>query len=359
MALVTSVGTWSVDEEARFRDALDLAQEARTRVEMHDPQTHQHGVRVAQWARLMAKRLPSFDRRRLRRLEISALLHDYGKLMVPASILNKAGALDDHERALVRMHPVFGAMKAPVSPDFMEKGAILWHHKHFDGGGYPHGDVAGHRIPIEARITAVADIFDAVTSSRAYRPDGGAMPTHEGLDILRKAAGTALDPTLVSLFETIYKEARNLNGGAIGIKTLTVATVMSGEVTRARALLEREIGPFDKDDPLGGEAPAPGLVQGLMANLVHTNMDEASAANVVRYVLRMPLIETFKQSDLAMSATETRAAVRRAGNHEEAVIHVKSECYDLPYMSVVVFQGNLWLCIGEQVESRTRLSLIR
>lgn len=359
MARVTSAGTWTIDEEIRFREALALAQEARQRVERHDPQTHQHGVRVGQWARLMAKRLPSFDRRRLRRLEISALLHDYGKLQVPASILNKAGVLDAHEMALVRMHPVFGAMKAPVSPDFMERGAILWHHKRFDGGGYPDGDLARHRIPIEARITAVADIFDAVTSSRAYRPDGGAMTTEEGLGILRKAAGTALDPTLVSLFETIYREARNTNGGSIGIKTLTVATVMSGEVTRARALLEREIGPFDKDDPLGGETPSPNLATGLRDKLVHTNMDEMSAMNVVRYVLRRPLSETFKPADLAMSDLELRSAARRAGNHEEAVIYVRTDCYDLPYMSIVVFQGNLWLCIGEQVGDRTQLSLVR
>jgi len=359
MTLITSVGTWTVDEEVRFREAMELAQEARLRVEAHDPQTHQHGVRVAQWARLMAKRLPSFDRRRLRRLEISALLHDYGKLMIPAEILNKPGRLDDHEWALVRMHPLFGALEAPVGSDYLEKDTILWHHKQFDGKGYPDGDLSGHDIPLEARITAVADVFDAVTSSRAYRPDNGEMTTEEGIIVLKEGAGTVLDPTLVSLFETIYREARDERGGGIGIQTLTVATVMSGEVKRARELLEREIGPFDKDAPFGGEDPPPGLLHRIQGLLVHTNMDQTSATNVAMHVLRMPLAETFAADELAMSDAELKRAKCRAGNHEEAEIQVRRDCWTLPFMSIVVFQGTLWLCVGERAGDRTRLSLVR
>jgi len=121
---------WTDRDEVRFREALDLAQSARKRVEAHDPLTQEHGVRVA-----------------------------HGTPCWPAGC----------------------------------RGSIA--------GGYPAGDMAGHDIPIEVRITSVVDVFDAVTSSLAYRPDWGTLPTHEGLDILRKAAGTSLDPTLVSLFD--------------------------------------------------------------------------------------------------------------------------------------------------------------
>ena len=351
--------TWTDLDQARFQEALALAHEARQRVEAHDPQTHEHGVRVAQWAVLIAMRLPGFDRRRLRRLEISALLHDYGKLMIPASILNKPGKLDEHEWELIRRHPEIGAMSAPVSPEFVNRDAILWHHKRFDGGGYPAGDLKGLEIPIEARITSVADVFDAVASNRAYHENGKGMPPEKASEVLMKASGTALDPTLVTLFTTIVGETSSAVGGNIGFQTLAVASVIQVEVARVRKYLRREIGPFDENDPLGGLDAPPGLEDRLVNSVMRASLDEISARNIVRHVLRLPLQETFRPQDLAMEDSALREVVQRAGNHDEAILYLRPDRSRLSYHSIVVFQGLLWLCVGEQTADRTRVMLVR
>lgn len=350
---------WTEKDEERFKEALALAQEARRRVEAHDPQTQEHGTRVAQWAILMAARLPGFDRRRLRRLEIAALLHDYGKLMIPASILNKPGKLDEHEWELVRKHPVIGAMSAPVHPDFVNKDAILWHHKRFDGGGYPEGNLKGTKIPLEARITSVADVFDAVASNRAYHEGGKGLPPNRALEVLEKAASSALDPTLVALFRTIVGETTAGVGSEVGYKTLVVTSVIQTEVARARKALREEIGPFDASDPFGGLGPPPGLEDKVVKSLVRATLDEESARNVVRYVFRLPLRETFSREDLAMSDSELKAAIQKAGNHQEAILYLRPERARLAYHSIVVFMGELWLCAGEEVGDRTQVMLIR
>jgi hypothetical protein len=354
-----STRPWNEAEEARFREAIVVAQEARRRVESHDPQTNQHAVRVAHWSQMMALRIPSFDRRRLRRLEMSALLHDYGKLWVPSAILNKPGKLDDQEWAQVRQHPVLGAQNAPAGPDeFLEKAAILWHHKGYGGGGYPKGDLAGHHIPIEARITAVVDVFDAVSSARAYRPGGGAMTPDQAFEVLRKASGTLLDPTMVSLFESIYLAEAAVTGSDIGVPTLQVSSVIQRALDRARRLLEREIGPFDPERPLGGMTVPAGLVERVAERLMRVNLDVVSARSVVNHVLRLPQGDTFGPRDLAMSDEEMREAVRRADHHQEATLYLRGDATRPSYLSVVVFAGQLWLCVGEQAGDRVRVSLI-
>lgn len=350
---------WSANDEERFEQALALAHEARQRVEAHDPQTHEHGVRVAQWAVMVASRLCGFSLRRLRRLEISALLHDYGKLMIPAAILNKPGSLTEHEWELVKRHPVVGAMTAPVPDDFVSRDAIWWHHKRFDGGGYPDGDLKGLSIPIEARIISVADVFDAVASNRAYHPEGKGLPPAKALEVLVKAAGTALDPTLVTLFQSTIGEATETYGKEVGFKTLAVASVIQVEAAKARALLRQELGPHDPNDPLGGMPPPPGLEDRLVKRMVRASIDETSARNIVRYVLRLPLPETFRREDFAMDDESLRAAARKAGNHEEAVLYLRPDSARLCYHSIVVFQGQLWLCVGEGAHGRTEIMLVR
>lgn len=353
--------TWTKRDDDAFQEALALAQEARERVEQHDPQTHDHGVRVAQWAVMLASRLPGFGLRRLRRLEISALLHDYGKLVIPASILNKPGPLDEHEWSLIRHHPEVGALSAPVNPEFVDRAAILWHHKAFDGGGYPGGGPAGLAIPIEARITAVADVFDAITSPRSYHPGGKGLDPDGAVHLLRELAGSLLDPMLVNLFEAMCAETRECLGPGVrpGMQTLSVRWVLTNEVERARKYIEREIGPFDPERPLGGRPPPKGLVERLVAKMVRVNLDADSARNVVMYALGLPLMETFGPGDLVMDDAERRDAETRAGNHMEAMIYVRADHPRLRYMSVVVFAGNLWLCVGEKTGDRTAVWLIR
>jgi hypothetical protein len=350
---------WTPKDEARFRSALALAQEARERVEAHDPQTHEHAVRVARWALLIAQRLPGFDQRRLRKLEISALLHDYGKLLVPRAILNKPGPLEPHEWELIKMHPVVGAMMAPVPEEFVNKDAILWHHKSFDGKGYPDGDLSGYKIPVEARITSVADIFDAVVSNRSYHPNGTGIPPNKAMELLHQLSGTALDPTIVMLFENAMAEASPPTRNGVGFRTLAIASVIHSEVTRARTLLRKEIGDFDTANPFGKGGVPPGLEDKLVRKMVTATVDERSARNLVRHVMGLPLRDTFSRQDILMTDEDLKKACTRIGNHEEAILFVRKDAIRLAYQSVAVFQGRLWLCVGEEVGDKTRVLLIR
>ena len=128
-------------------------------------------------------------------LERSGLLHDIGKLAIPGAILEKDDALDDAEWSLVRTHPELGLRILQWAGNF-ERAllAVLYHHERMDGTGYPHGLVAD-AIPIEARVVAVADMYDVLTSDRPYRR---ARDEREARRVLESEAGPHLDPRLVS-----------------------------------------------------------------------------------------------------------------------------------------------------------------
>jgi HD-GYP domain-containing protein (c-di-GMP phosphodiesterase class II) len=130
-------------------------------------------------------------------VKLAGIVHDVGKIGVPEAVLTKNGRLTDEEFNLIRQHPEIGHRilggippLAPVLP------AVLHHHERFDGRGYPHG-LAGKDIPVFARIIAIADTFDAMSSTRAYR---AAMPREHVLRELSRSAGTQLDPEMVSEF---------------------------------------------------------------------------------------------------------------------------------------------------------------
>jgi HD-GYP domain-containing protein (c-di-GMP phosphodiesterase class II) len=124
-------------------------------------------------------------------------LHDIGKVGVPEAVLCKPGPLDDDEWAVMREHPAIGAQI--VSPIRFLAGAVeivRTHHERWDGLGYPSG-LRGEEIPLAARIFAIADSFDAMTSDRPYRP---AMPLERALDEIRAGAGTQFDPAVADAF---------------------------------------------------------------------------------------------------------------------------------------------------------------
>ena len=124
----------------------------------------------------------------------AGLLHDVGKLGIPASILEKKGALTEAEWRLMRTHPELGlAILGETGRYTREMLAVLYHHERMDGSGYPHGLAAGE-IPIEARIVAVADTYDVLTSDR---PDRKACNQFEALRRLFEEAGPHLDPLMV------------------------------------------------------------------------------------------------------------------------------------------------------------------
>lgn len=176
----------------RFRDLEQAERELQARL----PGSVRHARRVARYAAATARRmkLPAEQVARIRR---AALLHDIGKLGVAARIIEKPAPLSDEEYATVRGHAAAGAaMLTELDP---ELGAIVrHHHERFDGGGYPDG-LAGEEIPVGARVVAVADTFDALTSRRPYRPARG---RRQALALLVAEAGSQLDPRVVEEFRT-------------------------------------------------------------------------------------------------------------------------------------------------------------
>ena len=171
-------------------------------LEAKDPYTRGHSERVGAASRAVALALglPPADAETVAQ---AGLLHDIGKIGVPEAVLRKAGALDANEWALMRKHPLVGAqIVAPF--EFFAAGApaIRHHHERSDGSGYPDG-LAGDSIPLGARIIAVADVFDALTSDRAY---SAALPPAAALERLRLDAGRTLDTRVVTAFLEVARE---------------------------------------------------------------------------------------------------------------------------------------------------------
>jgi response regulator RpfG family c-di-GMP phosphodiesterase len=168
---------------------------ART-VEERDSYTAGHSCRVRNFSLHLANAI-RLDRKTKRLLGLAAQLHDIGKVAVPDAILNKPTRLTREEYAVVQLHPVTGErILAPVVRNREVLAGIRGHHERLDGSGYPDG-LRGDQVPLFARIIAIPDCFDALTTSRAYR---GALPVDEALEILRQGAGTQFDPDLVRAF---------------------------------------------------------------------------------------------------------------------------------------------------------------
>jgi HD-GYP domain-containing protein (c-di-GMP phosphodiesterase class II) len=134
----------------------------------------------------------------LEELEVGARLHDVGKYLIAPSVLLKAGALDPEERAVVSLHPAFGAAALKRLPNVTEaiRLTVLHHHEHWDGSGYPDG-LMGTSIPLLARVVSVVDVYTSLRSRRSYKPT---LTKPEALDTLKGMAGRELDPCLVEDF---------------------------------------------------------------------------------------------------------------------------------------------------------------
>ena len=144
-----------------------------------------------------------------RNVEFGALLHDIGKIAVPKEIINKAGPLNDEEWAIMKRHTIEGQrMLDRVGGLLREAGSVVRSsHERWDGGGYPDG-LAGEQIPIEARIVACCDAFNAMTTDRSYRD---ALPVELAIEELQTCAGTQFDPhvteTLTEILECAPAQA--------------------------------------------------------------------------------------------------------------------------------------------------------
>ncbi len=174
-------------------------------LEHRDRYTHGHSRRVARHAANIARQM-RLGRETVDRVRAAGAIHDIGKLHTPIAVLQKPGSLSEEEFALMRQHAADGADMVAVLSDPELTAMVRHHHERLDGRGYPDG-LRGEDIPLGARILAVADTFDAITSTRSYR----ACHTHEeALAILDEQAGTQLDPTVVRAFHRLYEGRRPL-----------------------------------------------------------------------------------------------------------------------------------------------------
>jgi len=171
-------------------------------IEARDPSTRGHSARVSALAVVIARRL-GWKGARLSALRLGGLLHDVGKLNVDGAVLRKTGPLDEREYREIKRHPLAGARLVrgfealrPALP------YILFHHERWDGSGYPSGR-SREQIPIGARIVAVADAFDAMTSPRPYRP---ALRLSQALAEVAGGAGTQFDPSVVRAFLAAWSD---------------------------------------------------------------------------------------------------------------------------------------------------------
>ena len=194
---VVKAGTSLISMELESKErALSIIYALAATVDAKDHYTYGHSKKVSQYAVAIAEAL-NLAPEKVTTIRAAGLLHDIGKIAVPDQILNKAGPLTEEEFEPIRAHPELGMEILKHVIDLVNcLPAILHHHEQYDGSGYPHG-LKGEDIPLEARILAIADVYDAITSIRPYRNQ---LTSQEALEELRRCAGTQFDPELVRVF---------------------------------------------------------------------------------------------------------------------------------------------------------------
>ncbi len=167
-----------------------------------DKYTHGHSLRVTLYSLALAKALNLNDEL-LEEIETTGLLHDIGKIAIPERILLKPGKLTEEEYEIIKTHPELGTkLVCGIDKLKLISNWLKHHHERYDGKGYPEG-LAGEDIPILSRIIAIADTYDAMTSSRAYR---SALLHQDAIDEIKRCSGTQFDSELVKLFVSISDE---------------------------------------------------------------------------------------------------------------------------------------------------------
>lgn len=186
-----------VDEKTKENENLFLhvVESLADAIDAKDNYTNGHSGRVADYSKEIAARY-GYDEKRQEKIFMMGLLHDVGKIGVPDEVINKPGRLTDEEFACIKKHPGIGGKILGNIKEMPELAAgAKWHHERYDGKGYPQG-LAGDDIPEEARIIAVADAYDAMTSNRSYR---GALPQDKVRDEIEKGKGSQFDPRFADI----------------------------------------------------------------------------------------------------------------------------------------------------------------
>ncbi|MEM1329119.1 MAG: HD domain-containing phosphohydrolase [Planctomycetota bacterium] len=198
-----------------------------TLADYRDNETGQHVRRISEYTVVIANHLRSshaeISDEWIDRLRLASMLHDIGKVGVPDAVLRKPGKLTEEEFAAIKSHPSFGAdtlltIHREVESDPLIQMAVevsLYHHERWDGAGYPVG-LSGQDIPLSARITAVADVFDALMSPRVYKP---AMSAEQVRKIIRESSGTHFDPQVVDAFLQVEDQLRAIFTEFVGVES--------------------------------------------------------------------------------------------------------------------------------------------
>ena len=185
-----------VDRPLPMIEALARAMAAR------DASTHEHARRVQRYALALAEEIAIGEERTLAAIDAAALLHDIGKLGIPDRLLDKPGPLTPDEYDHVKLHAIIGAdILSAVSFPGPLAVIVRHHHENWDGTGYPDG-LRGEAIPIGARVLAIADCYDALTSDRPYR---SALSHGRALGMIHERRGTMYDPEIVTAFLRIVQ----------------------------------------------------------------------------------------------------------------------------------------------------------
>ena len=180
-----------------FMDTIRAMAQA---IDAKDPYTRGHSMRVNRYSVIVAKEL-GLTGAQLREIHVSSLMHDVGKIGINDAILQKPGKLTDEEFEVMKTHTVLGAnIIAPIRQMKRIIPGLRWHHERMGGQGYPDG-LSGDQIPLMARIIAIADTFDAITTHRPYQK---AMPFDAALEVLQRLKGVALDAKIVEAFFSAY-----------------------------------------------------------------------------------------------------------------------------------------------------------
>jgi hypothetical protein len=216
------VARWAVAQFAEQQKAYEATVGALCQaVETKDFYTRGHSDRVSRGSVMIAREI-GMHGERVEAIRYAGMLHDVGKLGVPTKVLQKTGKLTEEEYAAIQLHPMRG-LDIVREIGFLDEAlaGIMHHHERIDGRGYPMG-LAGDEIPEFARVLAVADAFDSMTSTRSYR---GARPVAEAIEELRKWSGTQFDPAFVDAFVAALKREGWLRPEAPVIAADDLATV--------------------------------------------------------------------------------------------------------------------------------------
>jgi HD-GYP domain-containing protein (c-di-GMP phosphodiesterase class II) len=200
IGMIAQQAAFAIDNARLYKDLqttyIETVTALANAIEIRDPYTHGHTDRVKVLARAIGAKL-GWDDERLANLWMGCTLHDIGKIGVPDSVLSKPGPLTADEFAVMKTHPEIGAKIIEGVP-FLKAAVpyVYYHHERYNGTGYPTG-AAGEEIPIEGRLLAVVDAFDAITSDRPYRRSQSIAAAREELRIF---SGIQFDPLILDVF---------------------------------------------------------------------------------------------------------------------------------------------------------------